>query len=268
MTGDARLKRRRGSAPGEARQGRFGAGALVVLLIALGAWLVVLSQPTTGLPGPWIAWRRIGDFLQDLMGGGPGQTPAYQDVEKWRSVLRLAQDTVVMSVLALGLAGLGALATVGHAARSLTVGEFGRGGLVGWPVYLVARSVHVVARSVPDVVWALLVVFVVQPGILAGAIALALHELGVLGRLGSDVIDGLDQGPLRSLRAAGAGRAALVAYGVLPQALPRLVTLLLYRWEVVVRATAAVGFITAAGLGYQLRLSLSFRRWTEIALVL
>lgn len=61
---------------------------------------------------------------------------------------------------------------------------------------------------------------------------------------------------------------ALVAYGVLPQALPQLVTYLLYRWEVIVRASVVVGFITAGGLGDQLRLDLSFRRWTDVALVL
>ena len=53
-----------------------------------------------------------------------------------------------------------------------------------------------------------------------------------------------------------------------PQALPQLVTYLLYRWEVIVRASVVVGFITAGGLGYQLRLDLSFRRWTDVALVL
>lgn len=66
----------------------------------------------------------------------------------------------------------------------------------------------------------------------------------------------------------GAGRLALLAYGVLPQALPQLVTFLLYRWEVIIRASVVVGFITGAGLGYQLRLDLSFRDWTDLELVL
>jgi phosphonate transport system permease protein len=180
----------------------------------------------------------------------------------------LALETVAMSVLAAGLAGLGALATIAFAARSLTVGEFGSGRPLARGSFLAARGLHVVTRSVPEVVWALLLVFLVQPGVLAGALALALHDVGVMGRLGSDVVDDLDRAPLRSLRAAGAGKLALLAYGVLPQALPQLVTYLLYRWEVIVRASVVVGFITAGGLGYQLRLDLSFRRWTDVALVL
>jgi hypothetical protein len=63
----------------------------------------------------------------------------------------------------------------------------------------------------------------------------------------------------------GTGRLGLLAYGVLPQVLPQLVTFLLYRWEVIVRSSIVVGFITGAGLGYQLRLDLSFRRWTDVA---
>jgi phosphonate transport system permease protein len=55
---------------------------------------------------------------------------------------------------------------------------------------------------------------------------------------------------------------------VLPQVLPQLVTFLLHRWEVVLRASIVVGFITGAGLGFALRLDLAFRRWTDVALVL
>lgn len=68
---------------------------------------------------------------------------------------------------------------------------------------------------------------------------------------------------------AAAAEAGFNPNGVLPpQALPQLVTYLLYRWEVIVRAGVVIGFSTAGGLGYQLRLDLSFRRWTDVALVL
>ena len=88
------------------------------------------------------------------------------------------------------------------------------------------------------------------------------------GRLGSDVIDDLDAGPQESLRSSGASDLQILAYGVLPQVLPQFVTFLLYRWEVIIRASAVVGFVTAAGLGYQLRLGLSFFRYTDVALLL
>ena len=253
--------------PGRRTPWRGWVAVVVGTALVVAAWATVLSAEASPLPPlPEIAERAAG-FAGDLLGVGD-PTPAYRDAGSWSRVGGLAVDTVVMSVLATGLAGLGALATVAGASRSLTVGEFGPGGPLGWAVHLLSRGLHTVTRSVPEVVWALLVVFTLQPGVLAGALALALHEVGVLGRLGADVADSLDRGPLRALRAAGAGRTALLLYGVLPQALPQLVTFLLYRWEVVLRASIVVGFITGAGLGFALRLDLAFRRWTDVALVL
>jgi phosphonate transport system permease protein len=272
MTTTARIEQAHaGPAPAPVRRRQVGGGWLLLaagLLVVAGAWAVVLGQEGSPLPAAEEVLRRSARFGGDLLGAGRDAPPAWATAAGWQRVGRLAVDTVVMSLLAAGLAGLVALATLAPAARSLTVGEFGSGGALVRSVHLLARGFHTVTRSVPEVVWALLVVFTVRPGVLAGALALALHEVGVLGRLGSDVADSLDRGPLRALRATGAGRGALLCYGVLPQALPQLVTFLLYRWEVIVRASVVVGFITAAGLGFALRLDLSFRRWTDVALVL
>lgn len=249
------------------RRGGRGLTAVLAVVTAL-AWTFVLSQDGTGVPDPAEMVERGVRFAGNLLGVGVEGRPDYLDGASWAGVGGLAWDTVVMSVLAAGLAGAGALATIAFAARSLTIGEFGTRGWLGRPLYLFARGLHVLTRSVPELVWALLIVFLVPPGVLAGALALALHDVGVMGRLGSDVVDDLDRAPLRALRATGAGKLALLAYGVLPQALPQLVTFLLYRWEVIIRASVVVGFITGAGLGYQLRLDLSYRDWTHLALVL
>lgn len=219
-------------------------------------------------PAPPEALERATRFLRDLLGVGAGET-AFADADRWLVMIDLAVDTLVMSVTAMVFAALGALLTIAPASRTLTVGPLaGNHPAVDRVALVMFRGAHTLARAVPEVVWALLVVFVVRPGVLAGAIALALHEAGVLGRLGGDVIDDLDRGPLQALRASGAGRFTVLAYGVLPQAVPQLITFALYRWEVVIRASVVVGFITAAGLGHELRLALSFRRWTELGLVL
>ena len=255
------------SGPGRGTRSRGRAAVVAAVVLVVAAWVIVLSAEASTLPPLAEVLDRAVGFGGDLLGVGQAD-PAYRDADAWARVGALALDTVVMSVLATGLAGVGALATVAAASRSLTVGEFGPGGPLGWTVHLLGRGMHTVTRSVPELVWALLVVFTLRPGVLAGAIALALHEVGVLGRLGADVTDSLDRGPLRALRATGAGRTALLFYGVLPQTLPQLITFLLYRWEVVVRASIVVGFITGAGLGLALRLDLAFRRWTDVALVL
>ncbi len=243
------------------------AGLCIIGVVA--AWWFSLAQATGPLPAPATIVSRTAAFIGNLLGAATDAPPAYVQLDRWIDVGGLVFDTLVMSVLAMGLAGAGALASIGSASRRLMVGDVGsrRQGL-GRAVLLLARATHAVLRAVPELIWAMLIVFILRPGILAGAIALALHELGVLGRLGSDVLDDLDPAPLHSLRSAGAGSQQLLLYGALPQVLPQLVTFLLYRWEIVIRATVVVGFITGAGLGHQLRLALSFRRWTEVALIL
>jgi phosphonate transport system permease protein len=234
------------------------AGALVVA----GSWWFVLSQ---GRVVPPDVLQRAAEFLAELLGAGAARPTSGADVR----ALELAVETLAMSVLAAGLAGVAALTTIGFAARNLTTGASAAvPTAVGRAVLTATRGVHIIARAVPDVVWALLIVFVLRPGIVAGALALALHNFGVMGRLGSDVVEDLAPGPLAALRSNGAGNLQLLSYGVLPQVLPQFVTFLLYRWEVIIRASAIVGFVAQAGLGYELRLALSRFAYTEVALIL
>jgi phosphonate transport system permease protein len=228
------------------------AGALLV-----GSWWFVLSRADGGMGAGELA-ASLSRFLERFGGSDAATVPAFREAAAWRVAARLAVDTVVMSVLAAGLSGLAALATVGFASRRLTTGELSvLPGPLGWTLRTVVRAMHVVSRSIPEYLWALLVVLLLRPGIVTGALALALHNIGVMGRLGADLIDDLDDDPLASLRAAGASTLQTVSYGVVPQLLPQLLTFVLYRWEVMIRASAVVGFVTAAGIGYELRLALA-----------
>jgi ABC-type phosphate/phosphonate transport system permease subunit len=263
-----RLPRRRRRAAVAPRRGR--AVAAVGLLAALVlAWWYTLAQALQPIPQPLAIAERIAAEVARYAGvGTPGPTP-YGDAAAWWRMVQLARDTLVMSVLATGMAATGVLATVAFASRAFTVGELASGNrLLRRALFVASRGWHLLARAVPEFIWALLIVFVFRPGLLAGALALALHETGVLGRLASDVVDDVDRSPLRALRTAGASRLQTFAYGVLPQVLPQLVTFLLYRWEVVVRATVVVGFITGAGLGYQLHQDLVGRSWPGVGQVL
>jgi phosphonate transport system permease protein len=124
-------------------------------------------------------------------------------------------------------------------------------------VLLFTRLLLLVARAVPEPIWALLFLFILFPGILPGAIALGLHNLGILGRLMAEVTENLDERPLRSLKALGASRSQVFLYGVLPLTLPRFIAYILYRWEVCIRATVIVGLVGAGGLGRLLTEQLS-----------
>ena len=114
----------------------------------------------------------------------------------------------------------------------------------------------------------MIVIFAFAPGVLPGAIALGLHNVGILGKLSAEVVENLDPRPARALRASGAGTIQMLIYGILPQALPQFMTYLLYRWEVVIRTTIVVGLVSAGGLGREFRLDMSFFRYTDVTLLL
>ncbi|MBD1831305.1 ABC transporter permease subunit [Cyanobacteria bacterium FACHB-472] len=132
-----------------------------------------------------------------------------------------------------------------------------RGDLRGNVVLFVTRFLLLVARAVPEPIWALIFLFVLFPGILPGAIALSLHNLGILGRLMAEVVENLEQCPITSLKALGATDSQVFLYGILPRTLPRFVAYILYRWEVCIRSTVIVGLVGAGGLGRLLAEQLS-----------
>lgn len=243
----------------------FVGSTLFLAFMVVASWVRVLGQDAGG-PGLLSAeaWQRAGDFIAALAGSGDRNDPVLTQWDSWREALRLAGDTLVMSVLAAGLAATGALATIAFGASNLV----GRSSVAGRVLVAVTRGAYVLTRAVPELVWALIIIFVFSPGILAGAIALAIHNFGVLGRLGAEIVEDIDPAPVESLKSSGAGRVQLLFYGVLPQVLPQFVTFLLYRWEVIIRTSVVVGLVAVTGLGYQLRLDLAFFRYTDVALLL
>ncbi|MEM9464074.1 MAG: ABC transporter permease subunit [Actinomycetota bacterium] len=161
----------------------------------------------------------------------------------WSVLWDATVDTLVISLIAIATASALAGPTAIAAARSPDAG------VVGAVIGAVARVLLLVTRAIPPPVWALIVVFVVFPGPLAGGLALGVYTFGVLGRLAAEVIENADQGPAHSLRLLGAGPAAAFGYGTLPMMAPRLAALSLYRWEVAMRETVIVGLVGSGGLG-------------------
>lgn len=195
------------------------------------------------------------------------------DGSQLSQLFTLSLQTLAMSILAMAGAGLGGIVCSFPAAHNFLLpgGIFdpgnnsplrqgGRGGKNhswGTVVLIFTRFLLLVARAVPEPIWALLFLFVLFPGILPGAIALGLHNFGILGRLMAEVTENLDERPLRSLKALGATRAQVFLYAVLPLTLPRFIAYILYRWEVCIRATVIVGLVGAGGLGRLLTEQLS-----------
>lgn len=214
-------------------------------------------------------WERITNFIGKLAGKGLEGTAAFLQPGEWARTGKLAYETLAMSVLAIGFTGIGVLLTFLPAARNIAFGELAPSRSPIWrSLFFVVRGIFIFTRAIPELIWAMIIIFLMSPGMLVGAIALALHNYGVLGRLTAEVVENMDPRPARALRATGASTFQMLAYGIIPQVLPKFFTYLLYRWEVIIRATVIVGFVGAGGLGREFRLAMSWFHYTDVALLL
>jgi phosphonate transport system permease protein len=123
-------------------------------------------------------------------------------------------------------------------------------------------------RSIPELVWAALLLISAGLGPLAGTLALALHTTGVLGRLFAEALENAPPGPGAALRAQGVGALRVLAYATLPQVLPQLVSYTLYRWENNIRAAAVLGVVGAGGLGQLLAFHMGLFHMPKTATIL
>ena len=207
-------------------------GVLVAVLAIASAWHL---RPDVSR---WTSGRTLDQLrrlVDDLL------PPALPD-DGLAELVDRSVETLQMSLVAVSLAaGLG-LAVCVLAARGGTGPVLG---VLGWA----ARQLLLLTRAVPPPVWALLVLFVVYPGALPGALALGIYTFGVLGRLFAEVVEDLDRRPRGALTALGATRFSSFAYATMPGASGQLVSYTLYRWEVTARETVIVGIVGAGGLG-------------------
>ncbi|MGB7299368.1 MAG: phosphonate ABC transporter, permease protein PhnE [Burkholderiaceae bacterium] len=172
----------------------------------------------------------------------------------WASLQTIGMSligTVIAAVLALALAIPAAAGTGQSPLRRL--------------VRSLTRLLLNALRSVPELVWASLLVIAAGLGPFPGTLALAAHTTGVLGRLFADTLENLPTAPVDALRHNGTSAAAIFAYATVPLALPQLLSYSLYRWENNIRAAAVLGVVGAGGLGQMLHFHLSLFHMQEAA---
>ncbi|NES24897.1 MAG: ABC transporter permease subunit, partial [Symploca sp. SIO3E6] len=190
---------------------------------------------------------------------------------------QLSLQTLGMSILATAGSGMGGIVLSFPAAHNFWL----PGGLLnpnpkasplaalqGWTILILTRSVLLFCRAIPAPIWALVVMFVMFPGILPGAIALGLHNLGILGRLMAEINENLDKPPLEALKSQGTPGLLLFLYGIFPMNLPRFLAYIFYRWEVCMRETVIVGLVGAGGLGVLLTEQLSSFDYRSVVVTL
>ena len=123
-------------------------------------------------------------------------------------------------------------------------------------------------RSIPELVWAALLLISAGLGPFAGTLALALHTAGVLGRLFAEAIENAPPGPAFALRAQGVSNTRIFLYATLPQVLPQIMSYTLYRWENNIRAAAVLGVVGAGGLGQLLAFHMGLFHMNKTATIL
>jgi len=132
----------------------------------------------------------------------------------------------------------------------------------------VLRSSMIFLRSVPELIWALLLVRVVGLGPTAGVFAIAITYSGMLGKVYAEIFESVDQAPILSLLNQGGSRLQSFAFGLLPQCSDELISYTVYRWECAVRSSVILGFVGAGGLGQQMDLSMKMFAGNEVCTLL
>lgn len=199
------------------------------------------------------ALGKMGRFLGELL--APETSAAF-----FKKLLPATLETLAMSALGTLLAALLGLVLALPASRTHAQDRARWRGLT--------RLILNALRSIPELVWAALLLIMAGLGPFAGTLALALHTSGVLGRLFAEAIENAPEGPAFALRVRGVGEGRVLLYATLPQVLPQLLSYTLYRWENNIRAAAVLGVVGAGGLGQMLAFHMGLFQMGETSSVL
>jgi phosphonate transport system permease protein len=131
-----------------------------------------------------------------------------------------------------------------------------------------ALLVIVSSRSINSLIWALLLVAILGPGVLAGIIAIAIRSIGFVAKLLYEAIEEIDQSQVEAILATGAAPAQVTTYGIVPQILPAFAGISVFRWDINIRESTVLGLVGAGGIGLQLQSSLNTLAWPQVTMIL
>ncbi|MDF0598123.1 phosphonate ABC transporter, permease protein PhnE [Psychromarinibacter halotolerans] len=175
---------------------------------------------------------------------------------RWQTWLRLLLETILIAFMATVFGVIGGFVLAFPAARNLSPNR---------AVLWVCRRYLEIARTVPELVWALIFVFCFSVGPMAGVMAVGLHATGALGKLYSEAVENIDMKPLEGVKASGGGWFDQIRYGAVPQVLPNVISYTLLRFEINVRSSSIIGYVGAGGLGQEIRTAMSFQEYTDLS---
>ncbi len=174
-------------------------------------------------------------------------------------MIRPTLETLQMAIVATTAGAILAL-PVGFAAARNVNGNHA--------VYHLVRFVLDALRAIPEMIYALIFVAAVGLGAFPGVMALILDSVGYLGKMYSEVIENIDPKPVEAVKAAGAIPSQVVSFAVLPQALPVMLSYVLYKGEVNVRAATVLGIVGAGGIGFELQQYMRLFKYPEAVTII
>jgi len=123
------------------------------------------------------------------------------------------------------------------------------------------------SRSINSLIWALLLVSIIGPGVVAGLIAIALRSVGFVAKLLYEAIEEIDASQVEAITATGAGRGQVLSYGIVPQIMPAFAGISVFRWDINIRESTVLGLVGAGGIGLQLQASVNVLAWNQVAVI-
>jgi phosphonate ABC transporter permease subunit PhnE len=139
---------------------------------------------------------------------------------------------------------------------------------IGFFIYSVTRAILNILRSIEPLIMGIVFVVWVSLGPFAGILALTLHSIAALGKLFSEQVEGIVEGPVEAITATGANRLQTIVYAVIPQIIPPFTAFALYRWDINVRMSTIIGFVGGGGIGFVLSQNIRLLRYQQAAVMM
>ena len=182
---------------------------------------------------------------------------------RWNYISELLEplwDTINIATIGTMLAILMAVPVAFLAARNTTPStKF---------VRPIALLIIVSSRSINSLIWALLLVSIIGPGVVAGIVAISLRSIGFISKLLYEAIEEIDKDQVEAISATGASGLQRLIYGIFPQILPAFAGISVFRWDINIRESTVLGYVGAGGIGLQLNASLNVLAWPQVTLIM
>ena len=222
------------------RRRLYGGMVLLIFVVLMVSGFTVADERNAG--GFWEGLHNIGAYPADVLS------------EAWQKRAELPALVVKYLPALVETVNIAAVSTLLGALAGLVLSLLSTRGLARWPRLIpVFRRFMDILRAIPEIVIALVLIFVLGGGPVPAMIAIAIHTAGALGKMFSEVAENADLKAVEGLTSTGATWAQKMWLGILPQVAPNYLSYALLRFEINIRASAILGFVGAGGLGYELR---------------